>query len=86
MVSDPNAALLLIALGTLAVYAELCRPGRVVPGVLGAVAFTVGLASLVNSPIPINRPAAAAILIPLVLVSAILAHIAIRARRNKRTA
>ncbi|MEO5924700.1 MAG: DUF6152 family protein [Bryobacteraceae bacterium] len=84
MVSDPNLALLLIALGTLGVYAECCLPGKVVPGVVGGVLLTIGLASLVNTPVPIHWPLAIATILPLVLATAFLLPIAIRARRNKR--
>lgn len=82
---DPNVAILLITFGTLAIYAELCRPGRVVPGVVGGVAFLVGLASLVNAPphTHISWPLVTALLIPLGAITAFLLQIAIRARRNK---
>lgn len=86
MVSDPNLALILITLGTLAIYAELCRPGRVVPGVVGGVAFMVGLASLVNAP-PNTRISwllVASLLIPITAISVFLLRVAISARRNKR--
>ena len=82
---DPNSAILLIAFGTLAIYAELCRPGRVVPGVLGGVAFLVGVASLVNAPpeARLSWPLVASVLIPLAALRAFLLKVAIRARRNK---
>jgi membrane-bound ClpP family serine protease len=85
MVSDPNTAILLIALGVLAIYVELCRPGRVVPGVFGGVILLVGFASLVNAPpnARISWPLVAILLVPLGAVSAFLLKVAIRARRNK---
>lgn len=88
MVSDPNIALILIALGTLAIYVEFCRPGRVVPGVVGGVAFVVGLASLVN-PAPNSKISwwlVVAVFIPVSAITVFLVRVAIRARRNKRTA
>ena len=85
MVTDPNLAIVLIAIGVLGIYAELCRPGRVVPGVLGGVAFLVGVASLVNAPpgAPISWPVVTALLVPLGASTAFLLKVAIRARRNK---
>ncbi len=85
MVTDPNLAISLIAMGLLCVYVELCRPGRVVPGVLGGIAFLVGLASLVNAPpnARISWPIVTALLVPLGAISAFLLKVAIRARRNK---
>jgi len=86
MVSDPNIAILLIALGTLAIYAELCRPGRVVPGVIGGVALAVGLASIVSAPpeARISWPLFGVIMLPLGFLTMFLLKIAVRARRNKR--
>ena len=85
MVSDPNLALILAALGVLAIYVELCRPGRVVPGVLGGIALLVGVASLMNTPssAPISWPLLTALLVPLGAISAFLLRVALRARRNK---
>jgi membrane-bound ClpP family serine protease len=85
MVSDPNLAIFLIALGTLAIYVELCRPGFVVPGVLGGIALLVGLASLVNAPPEprISWPLVAVLLVPLGTTTAFLLKVALRARRNK---
>jgi hypothetical protein len=40
--SSPDAAFLLVVLGTLAVLIEFIRPGLVVPGVTGAFAITLG--------------------------------------------
>ncbi len=86
MVPDPNLAILLIACGTLAIYAELCRPGRVVPGVLGGIAFVVGLASLHRGERPPDWPFALMVLVPLAALTVFLLKIAVRARRNKRSA
>lgn len=87
MLSDPNLAVILAALGTLGIYVELCRPGKVVPGVIGGVALLVGLASLANaSPdAHVSWPLLVSVLLPLTAVSIFLARVALRARRNKRT-
>jgi hypothetical protein len=83
-ISDPKIAILLISLGALGISAEFCLPGKVIPGVLGSVVLTVGLASLLNSPSAIHWPLAIATIIPIALVTAFLLRIALRARRNKR--
>lgn len=46
--SDPTIAYLLISAGLLAIFFELASPGAIVPGVSGAVALVLGLASLGN--------------------------------------
>ena len=84
MVSDPNIAIALVALGLLGIYAEFCLPGKVVPGVAGGIFLLTGLASLVNAQAPVSWLLAAAITVPLVAVTAYLLRIAARARRNKR--
>jgi membrane-bound serine protease (ClpP class) len=84
MVSDPNVAIVLIALGVLGIYVELCRPGRVVPGITGGVLLIIGVASIVNATAPIHWPFVLAIISALTLVTVYLLRIAIRARRNKR--
>ena len=86
MVSDPNLAIAMIALGLLAIYAEFCLPGKVVPGIAGGVLLLLGLASIVNAPAEahISWPLAAAVGVPLAVLTASLLHIAARARRNKR--
>ena len=85
MFTDPNLAIFLIAMGVLGIYAELCRPGRVVPGVFGGVALLVGLASLVNAPpgASISWPLVAVVLVPLGAITAFLLKVAVRARWNK---
>jgi len=50
-IADPNIALLLLVLGALGIYAEFSSPGMVLPGVLGAIAFLLGLAALAMFPI-----------------------------------
>jgi membrane-bound serine protease (ClpP class) len=85
MVSDPNIAILLMALGALGVYAEFCLPGKVIPGVVGSIVLTVGLASLFKTTTPIYWPLALVIIVPFAVATVFLLRIAIRARRNKRT-
>ncbi len=51
-VADPNIALILMALGMLAIYVEFTNPGLIFPGVIGAVALLLGLAAL--SVLPLN--------------------------------
>lgn len=51
-VADPNVALILMALGVLAIYVEFTSPGLIFPGVIGAVALLLGLAAL--SVLPLN--------------------------------
>ena len=50
-IADPNIALLLLVLGALGIYAEFSSPGLVLPGVLGAISFLLGLAALAMFPI-----------------------------------
>lgn len=48
---DANVGLVLLAIGTLGVYAECCAPGRIAPGVLGASLALAGIASLAAFPV-----------------------------------
>lgn len=50
-IADPNIALLLLVLGALGIYAEFSSPGLVLPGVLGAISFLLGLTALAMFPI-----------------------------------
>lgn len=86
VVSDPNIALAMMALGAAGVYAELCLPGKVIPGVVGGVLFLVGLASLLNAPpdAPISWLLAGTLMIVWATATALLLRVAVRARRNKR--
>ena len=47
----PNSAVLVMSLGILGIYAEFCRPGRAIPGALGAAMVVLGLASLLRFPL-----------------------------------
>ena len=73
--------MLLIAAGLVGIYAELLRPGKVIPGVVGGVLLTLGLAGLARG--PIEWSAVLWLGTPLVLLTAGLLAIAWRARRNK---
>jgi len=50
ILSDPNVAYLLLALGVLGLLAELFHPGAIVPGAAGAIAFILGLVGLGHLP------------------------------------
>lgn len=52
-IADPNIALFLVVLGAFGIYAEFCLPGRVAPGVIGAILLFLGLTAL--SRLPIGR-------------------------------
>lgn len=50
-ISDPNLALILLAIGALGIYSEFNAPGMVLPGVAGAICALLGLAALSVLPI-----------------------------------
>jgi membrane-bound serine protease (ClpP class) len=49
--SDPNLALILLAIGALGIYAEFTAPGMILPGVGGAICGLLALSSLSVLPI-----------------------------------
>lgn len=51
VLSTPNIALLLLSLGSLGIIMEIYHPGTYFPGVLGGIAFLLGLISLQILPI-----------------------------------
>ncbi len=51
LISDPNLALILLAIGALGIYCEFNAPGMVIPGVAGAICALLGLAALSVLPI-----------------------------------
>lgn len=51
LISDPNLALILLALGALGIYAEFSAPGMVLPGVAGSICALLGLAAFSVLPI-----------------------------------
>jgi membrane-bound serine protease (ClpP class) len=51
LISDPNFALILLAIGALGIYSEFNAPGMILPGVAGAICALLGLAALSVLPI-----------------------------------
>ena len=66
LIADPNIALLLLSLGTLALFIELVQPGAIFPGVFGVIALVVGFFAL--SVLPFNWAGVALIVIAFVLL------------------
>lgn len=64
-ISDPNVALILLALGVLGIYAEFSAPGLIFPGVAGSILVLLGLAAI--SMLPLNWLGVALILLALAL-------------------
>lgn len=64
-VANPNAALALLVLGALCIYAEFSSPGLILPGVAGALMVILGLTGL--SVFPINWVGAALMVLALAL-------------------
>ena len=50
-IADPNAALILIVIGALGIYAEMNSPGLIAPGVIGSLLVLFGIASLAPRPL-----------------------------------
>src|SRR3972149_1049350 len=65
LIADPNIALLLLSLGTLALFIELVQPGAIFPGVFGVIALVIGFFAL--SVLPFNWAGVALIVIAFVL-------------------
>jgi membrane-bound serine protease (ClpP class) len=65
LIADPNIALLLLSLGSLAIFVEIVHPGVIFPGVFGVIALILGFFSL--SVIPFNWAGVALILFAFVL-------------------
>lgn len=49
--SDPNIAIMLMALGGMGIYFEVTHPGLIVPGVVGAICLILGFISMQTLPI-----------------------------------
>ncbi len=64
-ISDPNIALILLALGVLGIYVEFSSPGLIFPGVAGSILLLLGLAAI--SMLPLNWLGVALILLSLTL-------------------
>ena len=65
LIADPNIALLLLSLGSLAIFIEIVNPGVIFPGVFGVIALLLGFFSL--SVIPFNEAGVALIIFAFVL-------------------
>jgi membrane-bound serine protease (ClpP class) len=65
LIANPNISLLLLSLGTLAIFIEIVNPGVIFPGVFGVIALIVGFFSL--SVLPFNWAGVALILFAFVL-------------------
>jgi membrane-bound serine protease (ClpP class) len=63
--AHPDRAVIVLVLGLSAVYRELMRPGRVVPGVVGAVATVLAVQALLRH--PLNELGLALLLMSLLL-------------------
>ncbi|HZP26716.1 MAG TPA: nodulation protein NfeD [Dehalococcoidia bacterium] len=66
VIGDPNIALLLISLGTLAIFLELLHPGAIFPAVFGAISILFGFFAL--SVIPVNWAGVALVLLGIALI------------------
>lgn len=51
LISDPNFALILLAIGALGIYSEFSAPGMILPGVIGSICVLLALAALSVMPI-----------------------------------
>jgi membrane-bound serine protease (ClpP class) len=51
LISDPNFALILLAIGGLGIYSEFSAPGMIFPGVIGSICALLALAALSVLPI-----------------------------------
>jgi membrane-bound serine protease (ClpP class) len=65
LIADPNIALLLLSLGTLAIFIELVHPGAIFPGVFGGIAILLGFFAL--SVLPFNWAGVALIVLAFIL-------------------
>lgn len=65
VIADPNISLLLLSLGSLAIFIEIVHPGVIFPGVFGVIALILGFFSL--SVLPFNWAGVALIIFAFVL-------------------
>lgn len=65
LLADPNIALLLLSLGTLAIFVEILNPGVIFPGTFGVIALILGFFAL--SVIPFNWAGVALIIFAFIL-------------------
>lgn len=62
---DPNVSYLLMAVGGLAIYAELSTPGVIIPGIVGVICLILAFVSF--STLPVNYGAVALLLLGIML-------------------
>jgi membrane-bound serine protease (ClpP class) len=65
VLADPNVAPILISIGMMAVYFELASPGAILPGVVGAFCFILGLYGL--SVLPVSYAGIALLILAAIL-------------------
>jgi membrane-bound serine protease (ClpP class) len=65
IITDPNVAYILMAIGMLGIYFELANPGSILPGIIGGISLILALFSF--SVLPINYAAAALIFLAIIL-------------------
>jgi membrane-bound serine protease (ClpP class) len=65
VLADPNVAPILISIGMLCVYFELASPGAILPGVVGAFCFILGLYGL--SVLPVSYAGIALLILAAIL-------------------
>jgi membrane-bound serine protease (ClpP class) len=65
LIADPNIALLLLSLGSLAIFIEIINPGVIFPGVFGVISLVLAFFSL--SVIPFNWAGVALIMFAFIL-------------------
>ena len=87
-VFSPTLALVFLAGGTLLLVWEFLRPGRIIPGITGALLLAFGCHSLWARHVDWDAqwPLVATLFLPVILLLAYLLLVARKARRNKRTA
>jgi membrane-bound serine protease (ClpP class) len=63
-IADPNIALIFVVVGAFGIYAEFCLPGRLAPGVIGAISLFLGVTALCR--FPVSRTGAACVILGLI--------------------
>jgi membrane-bound serine protease (ClpP class) len=69
-ISDPNIAFVLVILGLLGLYMEFTNPGLIAPGVIGGIAFVLGLSAISVLPLRWTGVALLALAIALFILEA----------------
>lgn len=86
LLTNPNAAFLLLIAGLLAIYVEFVRPGLVFPAVLGGMAAVLAVSSLLKDAAVgshVDGAIAMWISIPFTALTLFLLRVAWKARANK---